>query len=81
MLWYSIIHFYLFEFRKIKLVGCTKDSLNMDRTLLTDFAKSETMRDNKMLIKGLLNNLIKDIDFQNLKGLALKLSLPRPFEF
>ena len=42
-----------------------KDSFNVDGTLLTDFAKSETMRDNKMLFKGLLNNLLKDIDFQN----------------
>ena len=53
----------------------------MDGTLPTDFAKSETMRDSKMLLKGLLNNLKKDIDFQNSKGVALKLSLPRPFEF
>ena len=28
-----------------------KDSFNMDGTLPTDFAKSETMRDNKMLCK------------------------------
>ena len=53
----------------------------MDGTLPTDFAKSEIMRDNKMLCKGLLNNLKKDIDFQNQKGVTLKLSLPRPFEF
>ena len=53
----------------------------MDGTLQTDFVKSETMRDNKMLIRGLLNNLKKDIDFQNQKGVALKFSPPRPFEF
>ena len=53
----------------------------MDGTLPTDFAKSETMRDNKMFCKGLLNNLKKDIDFQNQKYVALKLSQPHPFEF
>ena len=53
----------------------------MDGTLLTDLAKSKTMRDNKMLCKGLLNNLKKDIDFQNQKVVALKLSSPCPFEF
>ena len=40
----------------------------MDGTLLTDLAKSETMRDNKILLKGLLNNLQKDIDFPKLEG-------------
>ena len=53
----------------------------MDGTLLTDLAKSEIMRDNKMLSKDLLNNLKKDIDFQNQKGVTLKLSPPCPFEF
>ena len=53
----------------------------MDGTLPTDFAKSEIMRDNKMSYKGLLNNLKKDIIFQNYKGVALKFSQPRPFEF
>ena len=42
-----------------------KDSFNMDRTLTTDFAESETVRDSKMLLKGLLNNLKYCIDFQN----------------
>ena len=37
----------------------------MDGTLPTGFAKSEIMRDNKMLCKGLLNNLKKDGDYQN----------------
>ena len=46
-------------------VSLVKDSLNMDGTLPTDFAKSETMRDDKILFKGLFNNLKKDIDFQN----------------
>ena len=53
----------------------------MDGTLPTDFAKSETMRDNKMLLKGLLNNFKKDIDFQNQNGVALKLSPPSQSEF
>ena len=52
----------------------------MDGTLLTDLAKSEIMRDNKILLKGLLNNLQKDTDFQNQKGVAQKLSLLCPFE-
>ena len=50
---------------KKKRLTLIKDSSNMDGTLPTDFAKSEIMRDNKMLCKGLLNNLKKDIDFQN----------------
>ena len=53
----------------------------MDGTLLTDLAKSETMRDNKILLNSLLNNLQKDTDFQNQKGVAKKLSMPRPFAF
>ena len=53
----------------------------MDGTLPTDLAKSETMRDNKILLKGLLNSLQKDIVFQNQKGVAQKLSVPCPFEF
>ena len=39
------------------VVTLIKDSFNMDGTLPTDFAKSETMRDSKMLLKGLSNNL------------------------
>ena len=53
----------------------------MDGTLPTDLAKSETMRDNKILLKSLLKSLQKDTDFQNQKGMAQKLSVPRPFEF
>ena len=53
----------------------------MEGTLQTDFTKSEIMRDNKILCKGLLNNLKEDIDFKNWKDVALKLSPPRPFEF
>ena len=63
------------------IIPLYKGSSNMEGTLLTDFTKSEIMRDNKMLCKGLLNNLKKDIDFQNKKGVALKLSPPRPFKF
>ena len=53
----------------------------MDGTLPTDFAMSETMRDIKILWKGLFSSFKKYIDFQNLKGVALKLSLPGLFEF
>ena len=47
----------MYTVHSIALVAQDKDSFNMDGTLPTDFAKSETMRDSKMLLKGLLNNL------------------------
>ena len=50
----------------------------MDGTIPTDLAKSETMRDNKMLCTGLLNILKKDIDFKKSEGSGLEIEPATP---
>ena len=53
----------------------------MEGELVANFFISETKKDFDLVQQNHLKSFKKLVDFQNLKGAAQKLSLPRPFEF
>ena len=52
----------------------------MERELVVIFFISETKRDFDLVWQNHFKSFKKLVDFQNLKGAAQKLSLPRQFE-